>query len=476
MKLTAQQSAAIQAVKTTNKSLILEAVAGAGKTSTLIEMLKATKGSVAFCAFNKSIAQEIESKVQKLNLPNVKVGTVHSFGFGALRRAYSHIKVNGNKLRDLALNFDFQYSSFAISAARMAKETGNTDWWEMCEHYNLWELLPDDAYESDAIKEAEELLDASNSMTSIIDFSDMIYLPVIKNLKIWSYDNVFLDEAQDTNATRRSLIKKMIKPRGRLVAVGDAHQAIYGFTGADSDALQLIQDEFKAKTLPLSVTFRCPKNVVNVAKNWVSHIESHESSPEGIVDSCTISDVAGLATQEDAIICRNTKPLIELAYQLIRNSIPCKVEGRSIGENLIKLVKRWKVKTVGTLQKKLEVYKEKQIEKYKEKNEARCQVIEDQVDTLMVFIDQCYQEDSISILIEKIQAIFDDTENKKILTLSTIHKSKGREWNRVFALGMEKYSPSKWARKDWEMQQENNLCYVQVTRAKQHLTKVIVPT
>ena len=53
-------------------------------------------------------------------------------------------------------------------------------------------------------------------------------------------------------------------------------------------------------------------------------------------------------------------------------------------------------------------------------------------------------------------------------------KAKGREWNHVFALGMNKYSPSKWARNEWEIEQERNLCYVQVTRAKQHLTIVNV--
>jgi len=103
-----------------------------------------------------------------------------------------------------------------------------------------------------------------------------------------------------------------------------------------------------------------------------------------------------------------------------------------------------------------------------------CQVIEDQVETLFVFVDQCRPTDTITTLTNKIKEIFDDTENKQILVLSTIHKSKGREFPRVFALGMDKYSPSKWARKEWELEQENNLLYVQVTRAMNHLTMVSV--
>jgi DNA helicase II / ATP-dependent DNA helicase PcrA len=488
MQLTPQQAAAIKEVETGSGSIVLSAVAGAGKTSVLIQMLKATEGSVAFCAFNKSIAKEIEFKVNQQNInKDVKVGTVHSFGFGAIRRSISRVNVDGNKIqtivRDNFNNEESNMQTFLISAVAMAKEVGiracvndnyNT-WIQMFDHYDLWNSLPLDVNTDKAIGLCQDVLDISNKTLNVVDFSDMIYLPILKKMRIWKYSNIFLDEAQDTNATRRALVKMMLAPKGRLIAVGDPHQAIYGFTGADSNALDLIQKEFKAKELPLSVTFRCPKNVVKEAQKYVQHIESHPDSADGIVDECNLQDLPNLVTQDDAIICRNTKPLVEVAYNLIRNKIPCKVEGRKIGENLIKLATRWKVKTVGTLINKLEAYKEKEIEKYKKKeNESMCQVIEDQVETLAVFIDQCKLDDPISTLISKIQELFDDTENKKILVLSTIHRSKGREFNHVFALGMDKYSPSKWAKRDWELIQENNLLYVQVTRAKHHLTKVNV--
>lgn len=488
MQLSPQQKSAVDFIKKSNKSLILSAVAGAGKTSTLIAMLKETKGTTAFCAFNKAIAKEIEYKVDQQNInKDVKVGTVHSFGFGALRRAYSRINVDGNKLQNLAREeFNNEHEilrPFVTAAVAMAKEVGigacvdndYDNWVQMFDHYDLWDNLPTNVSDETAVDACQYLLNISNQITSVVDFSDMIYLPIRNKLKIWQYDNIFLDEAQDTNATRRALVKMMLKKSGRLIAVGDPHQAIYGFTGADHNALDLIKEDFWGSGMPLSVTFRCPKNVVKEAQKYVSHIESHPDSPEGIVDECTVKDLPKLVTQDDAIICRNTKPLVEIAYSLIRNKIACKVEGRKIGEGLIKLAQRWKVKNVQQLIDKLEIYKEKEIQKYKEKgNDAKCQIIEDQVETLVVFIDQCKLDDPISTLVKKIKELFDDTENKRILTLSTIHKSKGREWDRVFALGMDTYSPSKWARKDWEMKQEDNLLYVQITRAKNHLTKVIV--
>ncbi len=488
MKLSSQQAAAINAVKNSNHSIILSAVAGAGKTSTLIEMLSATKGSVAFCAFNKAIAKEIEVKIQKSKIKkDVNVGTVHSFGFGAVRRAFSNVKVDGNKLRTIADDHfngkSAHLRQFVISSVAMAKEVGigavvddeYNHWIDMFDHYNLWDILPKDVSDENAVEASQYLLNESNKIKNVVDFSDMIYLPIHCGLKLWQYDHIFLDEAQDTNATRRQLVKMMLKTNGQLVAVGDNHQAIYGFTGADYNALGLIKEEFNAKEMPLSVTFRCPKNVVKVAQNYVSHIQSHENSPEGIVDACTIKELPNLVTQNDAIICRNTKPLVEVAYDLIRKKIPCKIEGRKIGEGLIKLATKWKSKNVSDLISKLKDYKEDEIKKNKEKgNEALCQVIEDQVETLFVFVDQCRPTDTITTLTNKIKEIFDDTENKQILVLSTIHKSKGREFPRVFALGMDKYSPSKWARKEWELEQENNLLYVQVTRAMNHLTMVSV--
>jgi DNA helicase-2/ATP-dependent DNA helicase PcrA len=511
--LSPQQATAIAAAVSGDRHQIIPSVAGSGKTTVLLEIprLIPTSKTIAFCAFNRDITTEIkeriaqefrsrnaqynnesefDSPIEKYIPKNVKVGTLHSFGFGAIRRSISRVKFDGNKLRNLARNeFTGEYENlqqFVISAVAMAKEIGIgaivedniKNWSDMLDHHNLWDSLPDKVTPEQGIDAAQYLLRCNNSLKNIIDYSDMIYFPVLFGMKIWQHDYILLDEAQDTNGPRRALVKMMLKPNGKLIAVGDPHQAIYGFTGADNRSLDIIREEFKAIVTPLSVTFRCPKVVVRRAQQWVSHIEAHESAPEGVEDFCEIRDIAKLAKQEDVIICRNTKPLVELAYSLIRQSIPCKVEGRKIGEGLVKIAQRWKrIKTVGELPEKLEVWKETEMQKYKAKGEdGKCQAVEDQAETLGIFISECDSSDPISVLVERIRSLFSDTEGEqKVLTLSTIHKAKGKEWDRVFALGMDTYSPSKWARKEWEMEQEDNLCYVQVTRSKHHLTLVNVP-
>lgn len=494
-----QQSAAIRAaVRINGGNIIVAAKAGAGKTYTMVNgvcvELSKLSDNIAFLAYGARIAAEAKLKVERLGLQrSVRVSTCHSAGFGAYRRAYN-CRLNGNgKLRDLAREeFNGQYETwrpFVTSTVEKAKDIGIgvvcpdddiSAWIALVEKFNLADSLPENVTIDQGINGSIHLLRASVRQTSIIDYSDMIYMPLVKGVRIWQYDYVIVDECQDINPTRRELVSRMMRPGGKLIAVGDPNQAIFGFTGADYDAIDRLVEQFNAKILPLSVSFRCPKSVVKVAQQWVPDIEAAEDAPEGIVDSCELQDIAKLAGPQDVILCRNTKPLVSLAYSLLRQRIACKVEGRDIGTGLIKLATRWKtVKTVGQLEAKVEQWAATEMAKAKAKGQdSRCQAVEDQSETLRVFIEQCDDSDPIATLTGLIESLFvrtEDGEDQECLMLSTVHKTKGREWRRVFALGMDRYSPSPWAKQSWELTQEDNLQYVQVTRAKEHLTLVNVP-
>jgi len=104
MNLSPQQAAVIEWVKTGKGSAFVEAVAGTGKTSTLIRACAETTGSVAFAAFNKKIADEIAAKVAKLNLGNrIRVGTFHSFGFNAWRRVHPKVQLDERRKAERTL-------------------------------------------------------------------------------------------------------------------------------------------------------------------------------------------------------------------------------------------------------------------------------------------------------------------------------------------------------------------------------------
>ncbi len=320
----------------------------------------------------------------------------------------------------------------------------------------------------------------------LIDFDDMIYLPVVnKSMRVWQNDWLQCDECQDTNNARRALARKMLRPGGRAVFVGDPAQSVYGFVGADCDAMELIKKDFGCIELPLTISYRCPRSVVREAQALVSHIEASDTAPEGVVRSCRQADLLPTVqpgeingnratrippvetlTAQDAILCRKTAPLVSLAFALIRAGMPCHVEGREIGAGLIALTKRWKgIKTATALRTKLEEYRDRETAKLMAKGaETRAEALADRVECLLVLSEGC---DTVACIQEKVERLFAD--GAPTLTLSTCHRAKGREWSRVFILGRYEYMPSPWARQEWQIEQERNLIYVAITRAKHEL-------
>lgn len=487
-KASPQQATFFDWISNGEGSCVLEAVAGAGKTTTLIKALELMTGSIFFGAYNKKIAEEIKARApQKTGL---NISTMHAAGFGMWRRVAGQVKVDNAKcrtiFRDAAGRFP-QYAPFesnVLSLVSYAKQAGigamssaddNQAWLDLIEHFDI------DTTDNDAlvISLAKKTLQKSIEQDmKIVDFDDMIYAPLVHKVKAFQYDWVLIDEAQDTNASRRALSLMMLKRGGRLVAVGDRHQAIYGFTGADADALDLIAAAVNAKRLPLTVTYRCPKSVVEYARKWVSHIEAHESAPDGIVRAIGEDEKITIAAKPgDAILCRFNAPIVKMAYQFIAAGIPAKVEGREIGSGLKALARRWKSKSFDALLNHLDDHLDKETAKYRAKEqESKSVAVEDRVNCLKLLITRVQNSkvkftDPVEALCAEIDKIFSDDVGVESVLLSSIHKSKGREWHNVFWL---QTGPSKWARKAWELDQEDNLCYVASTRAKHQLITVQV--
>lgn len=469
-------------------SAIVKAVAGSGKTSALVTGLDYMSGRIFFGAYNKKIAVEIQERAGRRK--DLYVSTFHAAGFGAWRRVAQDVRVENYKCRDIfremvkqstsatdVASFESPVLNLVSYAKQAAVGIGNDRaiisgrfWLDLIDHFDVDTLGCDDL----VLHLARDVLQRSIATDHlVIDFDDMIYAPLIHNARIYDYDWVLVDEAQDTNASRRALALRMLRRGGRLVAVGDPHQAIYGFTGADSDSLELIAKAVSAIDLPLTVSFRCPRSVVFHARQFVSHIEAHNDAAQGEVAVIPAGvTLAQVAHPGDAVLCRFNAPLIMYAYQFIAAGIPAKVEGREVGEGLKQLARRWRVTSYTQLLDRLDGYVERETAKYRAKEqESRAVAVEDKAECLRTLIARIARTDprpsnAVQRLCQEIDSIFGADVGADCVLLSTIHKSKGREWNRVFWL---QTGPSKWARKDWELEQENNLCYVATTRAKQSL-------
>lgn len=492
----AQQVAVFNEIEHGHQSLFVEAVAGAGKTTTLIEALKLTKGTVNFAAYNTKIAKEISAKTAGLFGNRLRVGTFHSFGFSTWRYVHKNVKAGPEAAREKqdmtieALQIPKVLQGFVFKLVSLAKQGAMTmgqahddhRWHSIIEHHDLAYEIEDEALIGQGVEYAKQALRYHYELgPDIIDFDDMIWLPVVTGCRVWQNDWVFVDEAQDTNPARRYLARKMLKPRGRAVFVGDRHQAIYGFTGADSDAIDRIMQEFNCKALPLTVTYRCPKKVVEMAKTVVNHIEAHPSAPTGEVHTVEekdfLRDAQTLEPARDAILCRNTKPLVQMAYALIKQGVGCHVEGREIGAGLIKLVNRFDSKSAHKFRDRLVAWGEKEVAKLEAKGkETQAQGVRDRVDTILVIMDAAPACQTVGEVRDRINKLFQNSEDeaRPTVTLSTVHKSKGREWERVYVLGRNAYMPSPYARQTWQLEQEDNLIYVAYTRAQSMLVLIDV--
>lgn len=473
-------------------SAILEAVAGAGKTTTLIEGLKLMYGDIFFGAYNKKIADEISRKTQDLGLigATLNVATMHSAGFAIWRRAARDVKVDENKCRTLWAKVsdpvrDVQLASPVLQLVSLAKQAGfgacrdatTGAWYDLIDHFSV----ECQDQEEDVIDLSRKLLAASVAADhEVIDFDDMIYAPLVHKVKpAKEYDWVLIDEAQDTNASRRALALLLLKRGGRLVAVGDPHQAIYGFTGADSNALDLISKAVNAIHIPLTVSYRCPRTVTELARTWVSHIQSTETAPEGTVGNLqTHDELFTVAKPGDAILCRFNAPIVGIAYKFIAEGIPAKIEGRDIGTNLKALARRWRVKSTPALLARLDSYCERETTKLRvREKESLAVAVEDRVHCLKVLIGRVEKldpgcKDIVMGVCAEIDSLFGDNVGSNVVLLSTIHKSKGREWSKVFWLQTGKPG---WVRKAWEQETELNLNYVAATRAMSELYLVPAP-
>jgi superfamily I DNA/RNA helicase len=257
-----------------------------------------------------------------------------------------------------------------------------------------------------------------------------------------------------------------------VVAVGDERQAIYGWRGAANDSMARMAKDLRMRSLPLHVSYRCPRAVVAVAQRYVSHIQAHDAAPMGtVIEEAKPVDELDVRSG-DMVLCRTTAPVVRTAWALLRAGTPAVVLGRDIGAGIHALVKRLKPKDLADLDVRLSAWLTKETAKAdKADDPARKESAEDRAATVRVFAGMV---ETLEEMRAKIDETFKDAKTDTVVTCCTIHKAKGLEAERVFVLDWHKMPP-KWATKDWMLEQETNLMYVAVTRAKAHLQFALSP-
>lgn len=519
----------LKSIKVDNAAhLVVKARAGTGKTTTLVEGLKVVKGmatkltpseqqaavwlamaegsecvnTIGFCAFNKSIADELKSRVPA----GCDAMTLHSLGNRAVRSAFGFLKLENYRVQNFISELleadirDLRRTKMVLISAveklvGLCKQTlvgvedgcfddslvDDTSLERLAAHYDIdLNGSRDQAFELTRqimAKCADVAADKS------MDFNDMIWLPVALNLPVPQYDLLLVDEAQDLNRCQQELARKAGR---RLILCGDDKQAIYGFAGADSDSIprmvELLGDTPRGcKVLPLTVTRRCGKAIVAEAQTLVPDFEAFETNGEGKISYATLptrsskaeDDYRGRVADGDMILCRVNAPLVSQCFRFLKAGRKATIQGRDIGAGLISTIKKLKANSLPELVGKLDdwLYKEEAKENAKRNpSEAKLIALADRHDCLSCF---CEDATSVDDVINRIERIFTDDRSGTGIRLSSVHKAKGLEAKRVFIL-LPKGSgmPHPMARTKWQRKQEDNIFYVAITRAIEELVYV----
>jgi len=461
MKWSKLQRAIFKDVAEGQGHTVVEALAGSGKTTAIIESLNHLPPGKSWLliAFNKRIADELRARAPR---GNGDAKTLHSLGLRSLYKRFPKIKIEQNKNKILLNQIVGKDRGLWDLKLHISKTI------DLCKGYlvdgsEFIDIIMDnhdidtcDIERDLFIDYTQRALKAAREETRIIDFSDMIWMPYVFNLPVQQYHYTFIDEGQDLNNAQIELALRACKRSGRIFVYADRFQAIYHFRGAASNAVDKIKTKLKAKELPLSITYRCPKLVVKEAQALVPHIQARPRAPEGLVGEISLAQLHKQAKPGCFILSRANAPLIGLALGFIRRSIPAVIQGRDIGENLLNLIKKSRRKTLDGFLTWLDKWEKREVARLRKKR-ANSLYITDKAACMRALSDACYDLNEVK---KKIKILFEDTDERGKIVLSTVHKSKGLERDIVYML-MPTFKS--------HTQEERNIKYVAITRSAREL-------
>jgi hypothetical protein len=320
---------------------------------------------------------------------------------------------------------------------------------------------------------------------------------------------VLIDEAQDQSVTNRYVAQAYLAPGGNLVAVGDRHQGIYGWRGADADAMDQMEavmdslqqySEISRRTrpalarLPLSVCRRCSKAVIREAQRLVPGIQALPDAPEGSVSS--LKDDRALVerlqtTRRGLVMCRMNAPLFGICLKLLSLGVPAGLARGDILKGLETLIDQ--ISCGKREQAILEFmdYLQTWVDDRRAKlakvpgSDRKIQFLEDKASCLRVLsLDVGVQ--TVGGLVQRLRSIFpaDAALNPETMVLlSTVHGQKGGEATDVYlyspifraknAQGKDTDKPFSCWDMVWSGKADRlNTLYVAITRARLNLTYV----
>lgn len=477
MKLTQEQAHIINS----NGDIKINAVAGSGKTTTIIEYAKArpAKSKILYLAFNKTVKLQAVKKFAEKGLQNVTVETAHSLAYKNIvfRHQYS-VRAQGYKTHEIAALLSLQGNGEKHHEYVIANHINkfialfcNSDKLKV-QHVNYLETVVD-AKARTFVKTFYHFIEKQTRLLLAkmdrgeIDITHDFYLKKFQlQNPVLPFDYILFDEGQDASP---AMLDIFLKQTATKVIVGDTHQQIYSWRYAVNSLEKVDFNIFN-----LSHSFRFAANIAHLASQvlfWKEAIT--ETRPVTIKGLGT-----NTKTKTKAIIGRTNLGLLLKAIEYITenrnikqiyfegnfNSYTYADEGASLYDvlnlqnNKLNSIKDTLIRSMGSI---------KDLEEYIEKTE-------DAQLSIMLEIVKKYGNDIYDIIKTiKQKHVENDDKEKAEIVFSTVHRCKGMEYDVVHLVNdfiteekVQRQASDSDEKKINKLNEEINLLYVAITRTK----------
>ena len=481
MQLTREQQNVIE----TDSDLVINAVAGSGKTSTLIEYAKSRPATsrILYLAFNKTVKTEATQRFAKASLSNVRVETAHSLAFDYVVKGSGYRMSQGYKSYDwceiLGIRTGDRQTDFVLAnhvnkfisffCNSKAKRVQDLDYSSIVTDSKAAAFVKNFASQ---IEKFTRLALAKMEKGEIEVTHDFYLKKFHLSEVVLPFDYILFDEGQDASS---AMLDVFLKQPAKKIIVGDMHQQIYGWRFAINSLQQV---EFPVYNL--SNSFRFDEEIALVANkilSWKNHLKLPPSvkivgvgKPSTENMTRAVLGRTNLALLLNAISKWQGGQVSKLYFEGNINSYTFADEGASLYD----VLNLYNGKTDKIRDKMIaEMKSMKELEEYIQKTE----------DTSLSMIVEVVKEfgNKLPSLINELKSNHTASKEEAEMIFSTVHRCKGMEYDEVTLLndfvteekvkrnfdqnGGEKISDADRNK----LAEEINILYVAATRARNKL-------
>lgn len=520
-----------RAVTTRSAPLRILAGAGSGKTRVLTRRIAHRVATdevgpehVLALTFTRKAAGELTRRLRQLGLrESVAAGTFHAIAYAQLRQRWADRGVRPPSLLERKVGFVARLLPRHLAAGTAALDVvGEIEW------AKARTVAPGDyvgaaaaagrrpAVDPGVVATAFDRYEQEKRSRRMVDFDDLLRLarrdlddPEFAAARRWRFRHLFVDEFQDVNPLQYALLRAWLGDRPDLCVVGDPHQAIYAWNGADARYLERFDDHHPGgETVSLVDNYRSSPQVLAVANAVLATgrgsgpLELVANRPDGPVPSVRALDDDGAEARavaravrdahrpagrwgDQAVLARTNAQLVVIEEALRKAQVPYRIRGGGslldqpeVAQALRDLRRRSEarpddsVPDLSTALADLEVGARHLETDGGDQGDERAANLE-----ALVRLGRDYRAVDPAGSIPGFLAWLTTTARGELpdggddaVDLTTFHAAKGLEWGVVHIIGLEQgLVPITHARTSAAVDEERRLLYVAITRAEREL-------